>query len=331
MDGVLLVDKPIGPTSFDVVRSVRRLASTKRVGHAGTLDPLASGLLVVCLGTHTRLVPYLVHGEKRYDALVALGEATETDDAEGAVIARAAVPALRREEVVDALSRFTGEISQLPPAYSALKVNGQPAYRMARRGEAVALAPRIVAVHAIDLVELAPDALRLDVRCGAGTYIRSLARDLAVALGTVGHVAALRRTEAAGFTVEEALRCDDLERLASRGELERHVLRGAPCLRRLPRVVLGEEDAAAIGCGKSIEIPPDPPSAKGGSPVGPDQITPFEKGGRGDFSSGGRGDFSSGGRGDFSPRLALLSPAGELLAIGRAEGGRIVPERGFPR
>ena len=152
------------------------------------------------------------------------------------------------------------------------------------------------------------------MRCGAGTYVRSLARDLAVALGTVGHVAALRRTESSGFSVEQAVRFDDLEAIAGRGELEGRLIRGAACLTRLPRLVLDDAAAAAIACGRSIEIPPDPP-------LSPTKITPFEKGGGGDLSSRGGGDF----------RAALLSPSGELLAIGRAEGGRLVPERGFPR
>lgn len=298
MEGVLLVDKPGGPTSFDVVRRVRALAGTRRAGHAGTLDPLASGLLAVCLGAHTRLVPYLVAGEKRYDARVSLGAATDTDDAEGAVTARAEVPALSREDVEGALARFVGEIPQIPPAYSALKVGGVPAYRKARRGEEVRLGPRPVVIHEIRLVDLGPAALRLDVRCGAGTYIRSLARDLAAALGTVGHLAALRRTEASGFLVGEAIRFDDLEAFAARGALEERLLRGAACLRRMPHLALCAGDAAAVSCGRSVEVPPDPSSTRG------------------------RGS---------SARVALLSPDGALLAIARVENGRLVPERGFPR
>jgi len=291
VDGVLLVDKPSGPTSFDVVRRTRKLAATKRVGHTGTLDPLASGLLTVCLGTHTRLVPYLMESEKRYEALVSLGAATDTDDSEGEVIARADVPPLTREIVEAALGRFAGEISQLPPAYSALKIDGQPAYERARRGEEVAIAPRLVRIYGIDLVALEPFALRLDVRCGAGTYIRSLARDLGAALGTLGHIEALRRTEGGGFRVDEAIRFDDLEPLAAKGALEGRLLKGTACLRHMPQLVLNDEDAAAIACGRSIEIPP---------------------------------------KGVFS-RAALLAPDGALLAIGRAEGSRLVCERGFPR
>jgi tRNA pseudouridine55 synthase len=292
MDGLLLVDKPSGPTSFDVVRATRRATGTPRVGHAGTLDPLATGLLVVCLGTHTRLVPYLMAGGKRYEARVALGCGTDTDDGDGQIVARAAVPALTPEIVRGAAAAFLGEVAQRPPAYSALKLQGQAAYRRARRGEAVDLAPRKVLIHAIEVVAVGGDELRLDVRCGAGTYIRALARDLAIALGTVGHVAALRRTEASGFDVAQALPVHEIEALAARGELEPLLRVGAAALPYMPRLQLGDEDATAIACGKAIPLP---------------------------------GELAD------APHVALFAPGGALLAIARVEGDQLRSERGFPR
>lgn len=291
MDGVLLVDKPSGPTSFEIVRLVRRLTGTRRVGHAGTLDPLASGLLAVCLGTHTRLVPYLVAGEKRYAARVALGRGTDTDDADGETVATAPVPSLTRALIDRATSQFVGEIAQRPPRFSALKIDGQAAYRRARRGEEIVLAPRKVVIRAIEITDVGTDEIGLDVRCGAGTYIRALARDLAVALGTVGHVVALRRTEASGFDVSEAVAGNDVERLAASGELERRLHVGAAALRRMPRIALNEEDAESISCGRAIPRPVEL---------------------------------------SIPSNVALLAPDGALLAVARAEGALLCVERGFP-
>jgi len=337
MDGVLLVDKPCGPTSFDVVRLARRVSGTKRVGHTGTLDPLASGLLVVCLGTHTRLVPYLMAGAKRYEARVALGCGTDTDDADGKIVARAEVPPLNLEVVEAAVARFLGDVVQHPPRYSALKIDGQAAYRRARRGEEVALAPRTVAIHGIDVNGVGGGEISLDVRCGAGTYIRALARDLAVALGTVGHVAALRRTEASGFDVAEAVRADGIEGLAARGELERLLHVGQAALRGMPRIVLSSEEAVAISCGRSIplreEIPLNPPFSKGEVRRSENTETESEKMDAESERTDAvpeRSPFEEGGLGD-SRHVALLSQDGALLAVARVEGELLRPERGFPR
>jgi tRNA pseudouridine55 synthase len=291
MDGLLLVDKPSGPTSFDVVRIVRRISGTRRVGHAGTLDPLASGLLAVCLGTHTRLVPYLMTVSKRYQTTIALGRGTDTDDADGEIIARAEVAPLTRDDVAAAAAAFVGEIAQRPPPYSALKVDGRAAYARARRGEDVALAPRKVLIHEIGVIGVDGEEIRLDVRCGAGTYIRALARDLAAALGTVGHVTALRRIEASGFDVAEAVPAGELDALAERGEIERSLHVGAAALRRMPKIALKKEDAVAVACGRSIPRAAELADAT---------------------------------------HVALLSPDGALLAVARVEGDLLRPERGFP-
>jgi tRNA pseudouridine55 synthase len=187
-----------------VVARVRKLAHQRRVGHAGTLDPLATGVLPVLLGRATRLMDLVQSGRKTYVATVTLGSATETDDAEGSVIATAPIPPLSIAHIESTLERFRGEILQTPPPYSALKIDGQRAYAMARRGATVTLAPRPVMIDSLALLDQTPDTLTLEVTCSKGTYIRALARDIAQALGTVGHMSALRRTRVGPFTLAEA-------------------------------------------------------------------------------------------------------------------------------
>ena len=166
MNGLILVDKPSGPTSFDVVRAVRRAANQRKVGHTGTLDPLASGLIVVCLGQGTKLVPFLMDSQKRYLAGVVLGAETDTDDALGEVTQEASVPELQRELLTSVLREFVGCIQQVPPMFSALKKNGEPLYRKARRGESVAPDAREVEINRLDLVRITDDGFDLDIRCG---------------------------------------------------------------------------------------------------------------------------------------------------------------------
>lgn len=209
-NGVLNVCKQGGWTSHDVVARVRRLAGQKRVGHAGTLDPMAEGVLPVLLGRATRLAELVQTGEKRYRADVRLGVATSTDDVEGEVVAEGAVPPFERARVEDALGRFRGTIQQVPPAYSAVKVHGQRAYTLARHGVSPDLRPREVTISELGLLDYSTERLVLDVRCSRGTYVRALARDLAVALGTVGHLTRLVRTAVGPFRIEDALTLDQL-------------------------------------------------------------------------------------------------------------------------
>jgi tRNA pseudouridine55 synthase len=184
---------------------VRRLAGQKRVGHAGTLDPLAEGVLPVLLGRATRLADAIQSGRKTYIATIQLGTATETDDAEGSVIDQRTVPALSRSLIEDTLAHFTGEILQTPPKYSALKVAGRRAYALARAGDEVALSPRNVTIDALALLDYSASTLRLEVTCSKGTYIRALARDVAISLDTVGHMAGLTRTRVGPFALCDAL------------------------------------------------------------------------------------------------------------------------------
>jgi tRNA pseudouridine55 synthase len=219
-DGLVIVDKPGGMTSHDVVARIRRLAGTRRVGHAGTLDPMATGVLVVGVDKATRLLGYLTLTEKQYDATIRLGQSSSTDDAEGEIAGGAPAAGVSAETLASAVKGLTGEIQQVPPSVSAIKVDGQRAYRLTRAGAAPELKPRPVTVYefTVTATRLAGRFLDVDatVRCSSGTYIRALARDLGRTLGTGGHLTALRRTRVGGYGLETAR---TLEQLAERFEI----------------------------------------------------------------------------------------------------------------
>lgn len=207
---VLSIDKPVGPTSHDAVDRARRALGTRRVGHFGTLDPFASGLLVLGVGPSTRLAPFTTGHAKTYHATVRLGERSDTDDSAGAIEAVAGVVPPDRAAVERACAAWVGDVLQVPPAYSAKHVAGERAYALARRGEAVTLEAVPVRIDAIEIERYEWPELEVTVRCGSGTYIRSLARDIGLGLGTEGHCAALRRLASGPFRVEDALAWDDL-------------------------------------------------------------------------------------------------------------------------
>lgn len=213
MNGVVVVDKPGGITSFDVVARVRRAVGEKRVGHTGTLDPLATGVLPVCVGEATKLVPFLMGGDKVYEAEALLGVTTDTLDASGTVTSETNAANVSRADVERALPGFVGTVMQRPPMHSALKVGGQRLYDLARRGVEVEREPRPVRIDAIELLACNGPRLRLRVRCGKGTYIRSLVADLGAALGVGAHMTALRRTEVGPFSLADAVTLDALEAL----------------------------------------------------------------------------------------------------------------------
>jgi tRNA pseudouridine55 synthase len=216
-DGIVVVDKPAGMTSHDVVARVRRLARTRKVGHAGTLDPMATGVLVVGVGRATRLLHHLVLTDKSYAATIRLGQATTTDDAEGEVIASTSTRDVRDADITAAVAGLTGEIAQVPSSVSAVKVAGQRAYARARAGENVELAARPVVVSRFDVLELRRLGdfidVRVEVECSSGTYVRALARDLGRALGVGGHLTALRRTRVGPFAVGVARTLEELAAL----------------------------------------------------------------------------------------------------------------------
>lgn len=220
IDGILLIDKPTGWTSHDVVARARGLTGQRRIGHTGTLDPMATGLLVLCLGRATRLVEYMTGHDKRYTGRIRLGQSTDTDDAEGQVLSENPVPPLTAAALAEVAREFTGPLLQRPPAYSAVKVAGQRAYAVARAGKDVVLEPRPVTVHRLSLEQLEPGLLAITVECGAGTYIRSIARDIGARLGCGAHLAELRRTHAGGFDVEEAISLERLAEVIEAGRLD---------------------------------------------------------------------------------------------------------------
>jgi len=215
MDGVIVVDKPEGLTSHDVVGKLRRLARTRRVGHAGTLDPMATGVLVLGIERATRLLGHLALTEKTYEATIRLGVSTHTDDAEGSVVGGAPAGNLTNEQIQGGIDALTGEILQVPSSVSAVKVAGERAYRKVQMGEEVDLPARQVVVSRFDLLDLrrSDDVVDLDVvvECSSGTYIRALARDLGAGLGVGGHLTALRRTRVGPYGIEQARTLEDLE------------------------------------------------------------------------------------------------------------------------
>lgn len=253
--GLLVIDKPVGPSSHDVVGRVRRLVATRRVGHAGTLDPLAGGVLLVCVGRATRLVEYLVGLDKVYETNVRLGQATTTYDAEGQVTAERPVTVVKAD-ILAALPAFRGAIRQRVPPYSAVKRDGRPLYERARRGEVIELPARDVTIHTLDLLAYEPPLLTLRVVCSSGTYIRSLAHDLGEALGCGGHVAALRRTAVGRFSLADAAPLDALtpENVAAR------LLPPEAAVAHLPRAEFSAEEARLLGHGRWLAAPPDAPA-----------------------------------------------------------------------
>ncbi len=250
-DGVLLLDKPRGCTSFDVVRRVQRLARPARVGHTGTLDPMATGLLVLVLGEATKLAPWLTGSDKRYLARLRLGQATDTLDADGQVTEELPVPALAPDAIEAALATFRGDLEQLPPMFSAVHHQGRRLHELARAGQSVERTPRRVRVHELRLVGLEDGLLVLDVRCSAGTYVRVLADELARTLGTCGHLVGLTRTEACGFRLEEALGPDGWEALPE-GERAGRVWPLERALAGFRRIPVPPELARRLSCGQRL-------------------------------------------------------------------------------
>ena len=261
ISGWIILDKPYGMTSTQAVGKVRWLYSAEKAGHAGTLDPLATGLLPIALGEPTKTVPFVQDGGKRYRFELLWGRQTSTDDAEGEAIATSDVRPTEAD-VRAALPRFIGTIMQRPPAFSAIKVNGERAYDLARAGETVELAERPVTIDELTLISHTSERSLFEMACEKGTYVRSLARDLAIALGTVGHVSMLSRTEVAGFTEQDSNLPDKNEADANRDALLNPT---AIALRHLPELRLSGEDVSLLrngnpillrGAGAPVELPP---------------------------------------------------------------------------
>jgi tRNA pseudouridine55 synthase len=293
MNGILIVDKPAGCTSHDVVQRVRKALRQRSVGHAGTLDPLATGVLVVAVGEGTKLVSHLQSDDKRYQVTIALGAETDSHDADGEVTETADVPPLDAAMVEQALQPFIGCHPQEAPKLSAIKVGGTPLHRRMRRGEDVEAPVREVDLYEATVDEVSQDALRLSLHCGKGFYVRSLARDLARALGTLGHVKVLRRTASGAFSIENGLYGDQM---TAEAIAERLIPLKEACA-ALTRVDLTDDGVV---------------HARHGRPIGPDVV----------LGDGWR---------EASPEesLALFAPDGEPVALGRRVDGGIRVVRGF--
>jgi tRNA pseudouridine55 synthase len=249
LHGFLTIDKPAGITSHDVVTRVRRLARQKRVGHGGTLDPAATGVLPIGLGEATRLLEYLVEGRKRYVAVMELGRTTTTDDAEGATTAECPVPDLAAGQLQAMLAGFTGAIMQVPPMYSAIQIEGRRLYDLARQGQQLELEARPVEIDAITLLHWQSPLLTVEIICGKGTYIRALARDLGVVLGCGAHLAALRRTAVGPLSIERAVPLTTLEP----DFLARHLLPPEAAVEHLRCFTLDEMAARRVQHGLPVD------------------------------------------------------------------------------
>ncbi|MDE2487411.1 MAG: tRNA pseudouridine(55) synthase TruB [Alphaproteobacteria bacterium] len=256
VSGWINLDKPYDLTSTHAVSRVRRVFNAQKAGHAGTLDPLATGVLPIALGEATKTVPFLMDADKTYRFTIAWGRTTATFDREGAVLAESdARPTPEQVEAI--LPRFVGEISQVPPAYSAIKVAGERAYDLARAGETVELEPRMVVIHEARVVA-APDAdhVVLEIECGKGTYVRALVRDIAETLGACGHVSELRRTRVGAFTEDSAVTLESLEDFGHKARQSEALLPVETALDDIPALAVTQEDAFRLKQGRSIVLVP---------------------------------------------------------------------------
>lgn len=253
--GFLIIDKPRGATSFSMVSLVRRLTGIRRVGHAGTLDPMATGVLPLAIGSATRLIEYTDDAQKRYVATLRLGVSTNTYDADGSVTREVPLDGVTRERLAQVLAGFVGEVQQRPPPYSAVKVAGRPLYRYAREGAPREASPRTVRIDAIEITSFNPPYATIEVACGKGTYIRSIAHDAGQLLGCGAHLNALRRTASSGFTLADAHSPEAVQQAAQKGELALLILAPDRALEGRPAAILGPSTVSMLRGGRDLEIP----------------------------------------------------------------------------
>lgn len=262
MDRVLVVDKPSGVTSHDVVRRIRRSTGVRKVGHAGTLDPAATGVLVVLLGKATRLSQFLVEADKEYRGEIVLGLATTTQDAAGEPVERGVTDGIGEDEVRSAFSKLTGELEQVPPMVSAIKREGTPLYVLARRGVTVEREPRRVYISRFDLLTYDVPVATFEVECSKGTYVRTLAADVGEALGCGAHLGRLARTRVGRFTIDEAMSLDDLEKMAADASAAGYSMYDA--LAPWPAVHLTDDESESVCTGGAISVETSRAQLKGG-------------------------------------------------------------------
>ena len=267
--GILNIDKPQGPTSHDVVDRVRRLTGQRRVGHTGTLDPMASGVLLVCVGKATRLAEYLTDVPKRYRATIRFGITTDTWDAEGQVLEEHDSSEISLQTIQGVLPRFLGPIEQVPPMYSAIKHQGQPLYRLARKGVTVERRPRLVEIRSLRVVSWQPPELVLEIECSKGTYIRSLAQDLGQALGTGAHLSALVRVAVGHFCIENAVSLETLSGDKEGENWRQYLIPPSRALAHMRSIVVGQETIRRICFGQAVKLV---------SPAGSDLCCAYDSG-----------------------------------------------------
>lgn len=253
ISGVLVIDKPVGMTSHDVVQAIRLGTGVRRAGHTGTLDPRASGVLVILVGPAVRLSEYVSASDKRYQAVIRLGASTDTYDADGRFTQQANAPVnVTEQQFEETLKQFIGEIEQTPPPYSAVKVQGRRAYDMARQGEEVDLAPRKITVHHLEVLEWAPPEVVVDVHCSSGTYVRSLANDMGNALGCGGYLVGLRRTKSGRFSLRDATPLRKLQEAFRAGNWYQYLIPAAEALGDWPALELDPDQVEAVKHGHRI-------------------------------------------------------------------------------
>jgi tRNA pseudouridine55 synthase len=257
VSGVLVVDKPVGLTSHDVVQIVRRGTGIRRAGHTGTLDPRASGVLVILIGPAVRLSEYVSASDKRYQATIRLGSTTDTYDSEGTITSSFEVGDIDEQEFDEILQKFVGEMEQVPPPYSAVKVKGRKAYEMARKGEEVELEPRTINVYSLEVLEWAPPEAVIDVYCSSGTYVRSLAHDLGKEMGTGAHLVGLRRTKSGRFTLRDAVPLRRLQEAFDQGDWYKYLIPAAEALSDWPMVELDPDEVELVRHGHRVKANED--------------------------------------------------------------------------
>jgi len=293
MEGVVNINKSSSMTSHDVVQHVRRILKERRIGHTGTLDPLATGVLVLCIGQATRIAQYLEAGEKEYEAVMRLGITTDTLDSDGRILEIKSSPVPERDSIVSLMRLFTGTIMQRPPAFSAVKITGIPSYKLARQGKTEPNKPRAVTIKALELKAYEYPFVSITVTCSKGVYIRSLCADLGDALGTGAHITKLRRTRSGRFSIANAVTLEDLSGMVEAGTEAQAVATIADALEDVPQILLAEAESARVTHGSKVSCPDEP-------------------------GTGGR-----------SGLVRLHDPLGRLLALARLEGGIIRPELVF--
>ncbi len=254
LSGVLVIDKPGGCSSYDVIRRIKRATGIKKIGHTGTLDPMATGVMVICLNQATKLVPFLQDGEKEYAGRIVLGLTTDTDDITGRVTEKRINIDLTHQEVVAAAEEFVGLIEQVPPAYSALKFQGRPGYKMARSGEKVPVRSRRVVVHDLAITGIDLPHISFYARVSKGTYIRSIASDLGRRLGTGACLETLRRLASGPFNLTRALSLEEMESLAAAERLDESLISKEQALEFMPEVRVDEDLARQVGNGRPLPI-----------------------------------------------------------------------------